>query len=66
MHRKLIVDPPRGWKYGFPKPIPENILHIDGAFKLWLLKEGYPSEEIEFALKYSRYWEAEVEENIDD
>ena len=22
--KQLIIDPPSGWQYGFPKPIPED------------------------------------------
>jgi hypothetical protein len=35
----MLIDPPMGWKYGFPKklpdPKPENVLE-------WLFSEGYP------------------------
>ena len=37
-----MIDPPSGWKYGFPKEIPE---HIDNT-KKWLIENGYPEEEI--------------------
>jgi hypothetical protein len=50
-----VIDPPSGWKYGFPKVLPE---HIKGAESLskWLVDNDYPQEEVEFALKHSRYW----------
>lgn len=35
----LIVDPPSGWKYGFPKPVPDDRRHDIIA---WLVEEGYP------------------------
>ena len=38
-----IIDPPSGWRYGFPKPIPEDIKDI----KQWLIDNGYPEKEIE-------------------
>ena len=37
------IDPPSGWMYGFPKPIPEYISDI----RAWLITNGYPEEEIE-------------------
>lgn len=39
-----MIDPPSGWKYGFPKPIPAN--RRDDVQK-WLVEEGYPQEEID-------------------
>lgn len=39
-----IIDPPSGWKYGFPKPIPEDIKDV----KQWLVENGYPEKEINF------------------
>lgn len=48
---KKIVDPPSGWMYGFPKELPDNKLYEE------LLKEaGYPKQDIEFAMKYTRTW----------
>jgi len=41
MKRKMI-DPPSGWKYGFPKEIPE---HVDNTVQ-WLIDNGYPEAEI--------------------
>lgn len=40
---KLMVDPPYGWKYGFPKlyePMKDGSLHE------WLVREGYPPGEL--------------------
>ena len=51
-----MIDPPSGWKYGFPKPLPdpkpENVL-------AWLVENGYPQSEIDSCGNhfYSRYWE---------
>jgi hypothetical protein len=42
MKRKMI-DPPEGWRYGFPKEIPED---VDNTRK-WLIENGYPEKEIE-------------------
>lgn len=53
----IVVDPPEGWKYGFPKQLPEG--YVLGKFNLkqWFLDNGYPVKDIDFAMKYSRYWE---------
>lgn len=51
---KTIVDPPSGWRYGFPCELPEGKDYVE------LLREnGYPEKDIELALKYSRYWTEE-------
>lgn len=51
-----ICDPPHGWKYGFPRIIPEgrkeDVLN-------WLVEVGYPRREIESYGEhfYCRFWE---------
>lgn len=51
-----MVDPPSGWKYGFPAELPEDKSYVE------LLKEkGYPEEDMDLALNYSRYWFEDVE-----
>ena len=35
------VDPPSGWRYGFPK-----LWDGDGDMFEWLVSEGYPRKEI--------------------
>jgi hypothetical protein len=58
MKKVTIYDPPSGWKYGFPKEVPESVLKGKVAeFKQWLINEGYPEKDIDFALKYGRHWE---------
>ena len=65
---KLMIDPPYGWKYGFPKPLPNDAyfevnqhIGVSDTFdiKSWLVAEGYPSSEINFFGKhfYYRTWE---------
>ena len=61
MKRKvLMIDPPSGWKYGFPKE-----LTVDGTQTVieWLIDNGYPKHEIErFGDHFPcRHWEEEVE-----
>jgi len=45
----LMIDPPSGWKYGFPKPVDEEyyLLKDDFDMKRWLVSEGYPQTEID-------------------
>lgn len=55
-----MIDPPFGWKYGFPKPIPseeENVMK-------WLVENGYPQKEIDSCGQhfYCRYWIEDVNE----
>jgi len=57
MKKLTIIDPPSGWKYGFPKPLPEGV-----QLSEWLLEQGYPEADIELAINYSRYWEEDEEE----
>lgn len=54
----MMCDPPSGWKYGFPKPIPEEVKDV----KAWLVSEGYPQAMIDSMPKhfYCRYWEEEI------
>ena len=58
-----MIDPPDGWRFGFPKVIPEGIEDVE----MWLIFNGYPNTEvIKWAKQLShvpcRYWYAEVEE----
>lgn len=50
----LIIDPPSGWRFGFPRPYnnPNNLPLED-----WLRQEGYPEYELEWgAAKHCRFW----------
>ena len=44
----VLVDPPEGWKYGFPAPLQSN-------YRQQLINAGYPENMIEMALRHSRY-----------
>jgi len=71
-----MIDPPSGWKYEFPKPLPEHLASnlskqpTDDANEYgetvmeWLVKEGYPQEEIDKCGDhfYVRYWETEIDD----
>lgn len=55
-----IIDPPNGWRYGFPKPLPEEVK--DNVLS-WLISEGYPQSEIDRYGEhfYCRYWETTLD-----
>lgn len=36
------VDPPSGWKYGFPKLYPTGQVH---RMSVWIIDQGYPQRE---------------------
>ena len=56
-----VVDPPEGYFYGFPKPMPSIALHKDRV--KWFLAQGYPQELIDQGmLQYCRYWDEEIED----
>ena len=55
---KMMIDPPSGWRYGFPKELPEDLK--PGGINDWLISEGYPKEIIDDLGEYFHYrmWEA--------
>ena len=62
--KRTMVDPPSGWKYGFPKPLPDDYPE-DASVTPWLLSEGYPQSEIDAWGNhfYCRYWEVDENES---
>jgi hypothetical protein len=60
-NRVMYIDPPSGWRYGFPKVYPEE---AQGRTKEWLVENGYPQSEIDKMKEhfYCRYWEGEKDE----
>ena len=50
---KLWIDPPSGWRYGFPKIWDPN---TEPDLKVWLIESGYPESEVDFGLNYYRQW----------
>ena len=54
----LWVDPPAGWKYGFPK-----LWDGMGDMDEWIVAQGYPKKEMESYGKYFfvRQWEGNNE-----
>jgi hypothetical protein len=49
-----MIDPPSGWRYGFPKVIPNDVKDVKG----WLVENGYPQWEIDSYgdYFYYRFW----------
>ena len=58
----MMIDPPSGWLYGFPKPLPDP---KPESMIEWLVENGYPQEEIDKMKEYfyCRYWETELDIN---
>lgn len=50
---KTFIDLPSGYKYGFPKEIPDDVVD----FKKWLIDSGYPEKDIDFAMSHCRMWQ---------
>lgn len=54
---RYYIDPPSGWKYGFPKVYDEDKDGDDiGA---WMIRKGYPAE---LDAPYVRMWPAKEEQ----
>jgi len=50
-----LIDPPSGWKYGFPKALPDP---RPADIEQWIRDEGYPQSEIDRGmLNYVRCWQ---------
>ena len=58
---KINVDPPSGWRYGFPR-VYDRLEHGDDVIA-WLVQEGYPQAEIDRMGEhfYVRQWPVEEE-----
>jgi len=48
-----MVDPPSGWRYGFPMRYESD---KDGDLEDFLVKNGYPAADAKFASQNSRFW----------
>lgn len=57
-----MIDPPSGWRYGFPKPL--TLRYPGQKHTEWLLEQGYPQREIDSCGDYffCRYWEEEIKD----
>lgn len=65
MNKKIIIDPPDGWRYGFPKEIPREIYNSNKITE-WLVDNGYPQKTIDYlgGSLYYRVWEEEVDNRL--
>jgi hypothetical protein len=54
--KKVWIDPPSGWKYGFPK-VYDPVENAD--LNVWLVSQGYPQSEIDACGEcfFMRQWE---------
>lgn len=54
----VLIDPPEGSRYGFPKPAPASATREEFLPRLpaWLVANGYPQELIELydAVRFTR------------
>ena len=64
MTKVTMIDPDEGWRYGFPKMLPNELKGKDVTE--WLIEKGYPREVIdkwkqsELGYLPCRYWETEM------
>ncbi len=58
--KMIVIDPPDGWRYDFPKSVPErDYTSLSFDLRTWLVTNGYPESEVDFALKHIRVWNRE-------
>jgi hypothetical protein len=56
MTTTVYIDPPSGWKYGFPKKAPDNLREMNGTHvNDWLVDNGYPREEVEYWMNSPKF-----------
>lgn len=48
----MLVDPPSGWRYGFPKVYSKK---EHGDLGQFLVDNGYPLDDLDFALRHCRF-----------
>lgn len=51
--KKVMIDPPGGWRFGFPMEVLKNITTQE--VRQLLIRQKYPENEIEFALAHMRW-----------
>jgi len=51
-----MIDPPSGWRYGFPKQFPDEVKDED--LEKWVVENGYPQKLVDDGMmKHCRFWE---------
>ena len=60
--KKVWVDPPSGWKYGFPR-VYDRLVDGEDLYA-WMVAQGYPQAEIDRMGDYFfvRSWSADEEQ----
>jgi len=57
----ILIDPPSGWRYGFPKRITKEEYHSIKDLKEWCISNGYPKSEAD---SYGDYFNIGITGNI--
>ena len=65
---QIMIDPPSGWLYGFPKYVSESVYEKfeSGDLIKWLLENGYPQHEIDRCGDHFYVRFAKIENDKDD
>lgn len=53
----ILIDPPSGWRYGFPKAITQEQYKAITNLKQWCIDNGYPLSE---AISYGEYFNIQI------
>ena len=53
----ILIDPPSGWRYGFPKAITQEQYKDITNLKQWCIDNGYPLSE---AITYGEYFNIQI------
>ena len=53
----LTIDPPSGWKYGFPKTVTQEQYKEIKNLKQWCIDNGYPKKEAD---SYGDYFHIQI------
>ena len=57
----ILIDPPSGWRYGFPKAITQEQYKAITNLKQWCIDNGYPLSE---AITYGEYFNIQISGNL--
>lgn len=62
MSVQLIIDPPSGWQFGFPRPVPDDYFMSGFDLNNWLISQGYPQSIIDQFPDGlpCRFWEEDI------
>lgn len=53
----ILIDPPSGWRYGFPKAITQEQYKAITNLKQWCIDNGYPLSEV---ISYGEYFYIQI------